>query len=77
MSKTCGKCHSVQDRAKPLITGKIHATLAEDRHWVPGIIEKLYTLLIVATMGFFLTYIIMDIIRNVRLRRSGKKGGGH
>jgi hypothetical protein len=73
-SKTCGKCHSVEDVNKPITTGKIHSSLAEDRHWLTALVEKLYIALVSVTMTFFLSYIIADIVRTNRKR---KGGGGH
>ena len=74
-SKTCGKCHSVDDGNKPITTGKIHSSLAEDRHWLTALVEKVYIALVSVTMTFFLSYIIADIVRTSRKRKGG--GGGH
>ncbi len=75
MSKTCGKCHNVEDVTKPITTGKIHTALAENRHWLPALIEKLYIALVSVTMSFFISYIIADIVRTNRRRKKG--GSGH
>lgn len=74
MTRTCGKCHKVEDITKPITEGKIHTSLAEDRHWLSALIEKAYVVLITMTMGFFVSYMLADIWRT---RRKRGNGGGH
>ena len=77
MNQTCGSCHSVEDPSRPLTLGKIHVSLAEDRHWTSRIVERIYIVLIACTLGFFGFYIVLDLARNVRMRRRARKSGGH
>jgi hypothetical protein len=74
MSRTCGKCHKVEDVTKPITTGKIHTSLAEDRHWLSRLIERAYIALVTVAIGFFVVYIIADVIRTSRKRKDGGHG---
>ncbi|HOU53189.1 MAG TPA: cytochrome c3 family protein [Myxococcota bacterium] len=68
LPKTCGKCHRIEDVTRPLKTGRIHATLAQERHWLPGLVERIYIVALAGMMGFFLSYIVAHVVRSTRKR---------
>jgi hypothetical protein len=70
MTKTCGQCHTMDDPSRPLIRGKIHQSLAEENHWITGIVRIAYVFLVVGTIGFFCLYILFDLIRILRTRKT-------
>ena len=69
MQATCGKCHKVEDPSRPMAFGKIHLTLAQENHWITGVLRNIYVVLIAGTLGFFGIYIVLDLYRLLSVRR--------
>lgn len=66
LQETCGDCHKTEDPSKWMEIGKVHQGTAQESHWVTALVEKLYILLIVGTMGFFLTFMAFDLRRKLK-----------
>jgi hypothetical protein len=69
MAATCGRCHTVEDPSRPMAYGKIHLTLAEENHWITGVVRTAYLALIAGSMGVFLLYIALDLRLHFARRR--------
>ncbi|NOZ01895.1 MAG: hypothetical protein GXP54_08410 [Deltaproteobacteria bacterium] len=61
LAATCGKCHQTGEPDSSMVVGKIHATVAKERHWLAALVENIYVVLISATMVFFVFMIIIDL----------------
>ena len=78
LSHTCGKCHPQGDR--PWYIGKIHASKRMEEHWIPRLVQRLYLLLITATLGGLLFFIATDLYSRLRVHQAHRsptdaKGG--
>jgi len=71
LSKTCGKCHPQGDH--PWDIGKIHASKRMEEHWIPRLVQRIYLLLIAATLMGLLAFIATDLYSRLRVHRAGKK----
>ncbi|MBM4396227.1 MAG: hypothetical protein FJ087_11100 [Deltaproteobacteria bacterium] len=76
MAATCGQCHRVDDPSRPMAMGKIHLTLAEENHWLTGVVRNVYVVLIGGTMCFFFFYIVIDFRRQLVDRRAARRAHG-
>jgi hypothetical protein len=74
LHKTCGKCHKTEDPSSWMAVGKIHISTAQESHWVTHLVQRIYYVLVAATLGFFVLYILLDLNRH---RRNRKQGKGH
>lgn len=71
MAATCGKCHEMSGSEKPFDAGKVHVARSMESHWIAGLVENVYIVLITATMLFFGFMIVTDLFRRLRDRKSG------
>ena len=68
LSNTCGKCHPQGDR--PWDIGKIHFAKRMEEHWIPRLVQKLYLLLIAATLALLFGFIATDLYSRLRVHQA-------
>ncbi len=66
--KTCGQCHP--GIGKGVVLGQVHFTGSRAASPIYWAVELIYQILIVALIGFFTTYVSLDIISYIRKRPS-------
>ncbi|HON25076.1 MAG TPA: cytochrome c3 family protein [Myxococcota bacterium] len=68
LHETCAKCHKSDDPSSWMTIGKIHQSTAQESHWVTGLVQNIYWVLIAGSLSFFVGFIILDIRRTIRSR---------
>jgi cytochrome b subunit of formate dehydrogenase len=66
LDATCGKCHVGAGAAFARVP--VHSTIERESNFVPWAVKTVYTVLVVALIGAFVLFILLDLFGRLRLR---------
>jgi len=66
LQATCGKCHPSAGAAFARVP--VHSLVERQANFVPWIVKQVYAVLVVAMIGAFVLFILIDLFARVRLR---------
>jgi cytochrome b subunit of formate dehydrogenase len=66
LQKTCGKCHAGAGAAFARVP--VHSRIDRETNFVPWLVRRIYAVVVVATIGAFLLFILIDLFGRLRVR---------